>query len=306
MDMRITAKNKFRTLVILLLILAVTVSAALWSVLRTRDGTREAYADTQAADIAATINGAKPWGDVSSVTVGNGDGDNGVVVTIGESDAVDENGIVLKEIVLKTGAQAVVNETLPSAQHELEGTDELQGKEVVYSLVVFDVPVTVQSEAKLTLNADVVFRAGVTVYGTLEINGMAFNQKGKGTHENNGVMTVSNTLNNYSEIKSEGVIVNGSLNNDGERNGKITVSDGSALTVNAGGALFLKAAADNALGVSGTITNKGSVIYDNAADNAANKPDVTDAQKAAFISEIDSVKDKGTYVFYPEKPNTGE
>ena len=299
MDMRITAKNKFRTLVILLLILAVTVSTALWSVLRTRDGTREAYADTQAADIAATINGAKPWGSVSSVTVGNGAGDNGVVVTIGESDAVDENGIVLKEIVLKTGAQAVVGETLPSAQHELEGKE-------VYSLVVFDVPVTVQSEAKLTLNADVVFRAGVTVYGTLEINGMAFNQKGKGTHENNGVMTVSNTLNNYSEIKSEGVIVNGSLNNDGERNGKITVSDGSALTVNAGGALFLKAAADNALGVSGTITNKGSVIYDNAADNAANKPDVTDAQKAAFISEIDSVKDKGTYVFYPEKPNTGE
>lgn len=95
MDMRITAKNKFRTLVILLLILAVTVSTALWSVLRTRDGAQEAYADTQAADIAATINGAKPWGDVSSVTVGNGAGDNGVVVTIGESDAVDENGIVL-------------------------------------------------------------------------------------------------------------------------------------------------------------------------------------------------------------------
>ena len=262
MDMRITAKNKFRTLVILLLILAVTVSTALWSVLRTRDGTREAYADTQAADIAATINGAKPWGDVSSVTVGNGDGDNGVVVTIGESDAVDENGIVLKVIVLKTGAQAVVNETLPSAQHELEGKE-------VYSLVVFDVPVTVQSEAKLTLNADVVFRAGVTVYGTLEINGMAFNQKGDGVYENNGVMTVSNTLNKYSEIKSEGVIVNGSLNNDGERGGTITVSDGSALTVNAGGALFLKADTDadtdNALGVSGTITNKGSVIYDSAA-----------------------------------------
>ena len=299
MDMRITAKNKFRTLVILLLILAVTVSTALWSVLRTRDGTREAYADTQAADIAATINGAKPWGDVSSVTVGNGAGDNGVVVTIGESDAVDENGIVLKEIVLKTGAQAVVGETLPSAQHELEGSEK-------YSLVVFDVPVTVQSEAKLTLNADVVFRAGVTVYGTLEINGMAFNQKRDGDYENNGVMTVSNTLNNYSEIKSEGVIVNGSLNNDGERNGKITVSDGSALTVNAGGALFLKADKNNALGVEGTINNNGSVIYDNAADNAANKPDVTDAQKAAFISEIDSVKDKGTYVFYPEKPNTGE
>ena len=48
MDMRITAKNKFRTLVILLLILAVTVSTELWSVLRTRDGTREAYADTLA------------------------------------------------------------------------------------------------------------------------------------------------------------------------------------------------------------------------------------------------------------------
>lgn len=301
MDMRITAKNKFRTLVILLLILAVTVSAALWSVLRTRDGTREAYADTQAADIAATINGAKPWGDVSSVTVGNGAGDNGVVVTIGESDAVDENGIVLKEIVLKTGARAVVNETLPSAQHELEGKE-------VYSLVVFDVPVTVQSEAKLTLNADVVFRAGVTVYGTLEINGMAFNQKGKGTHENNGVMTVSNTLNNYSEIKSEGVIVNGSLNNDGERNGKITVSDGSALTVNAGGALFLKAAADNALGVSGTITNKGSVIYQRAATvNFSLGEDSKAAIPATFISSLSlSGDNNGRYVFYPEKPNTGE
>ena len=301
MDMRITAKNKFRTLVILLLILAVTVSAALWSVLRTRDGTREAYADTLAADIVGAINNAEPWGSVSSVTVGNGAGDNGVVVTIGESDAVDENGIVLKEIVLKTGAQAVVGETLPSAQHELEGKE-------VYSLVVFDVPVTVQSEAKLTLNADVVFRAGVTVYGTLEINGMAFNQKGKGTHENNGVMTVSNTLNNYSEIKSEGVIVNGSLNNDGERNGKITVSDGSALTVNAGGALFLKAAADNALGVSGTITNKGSVIYQRAATvNFLLGENSKTAIPATFISSLSlSGDDDGRYVFYPEKPDTGE
>lgn len=288
MDMRITAKNKFRTLVILLLILAVTVSAALWSVLRTRDGTREAYADTQAADIAATINGAKPWGDVSSVTVGNGDGDNGVVVTIGESDAVDENGIVLKEIVLKTGAQAVVNETLPSAQNELEGSAE-------YSLVVFDVPVTVQSEAKLTLNADVVFRAGVKVDGTLEINGMAFNQS---------AMTVSNTLNKYSEIKSEGVIVNGSLNNDGARGGTITVSDGSALTVKAGGALFLKADNNNALGVEGTINNNGSVIYDSAA--AAPSVSGVAAQAAAFISGIGSVANNGTYVFYPEKPDTGE
>ena len=292
MDMRITAKNKFRTLVILLLILAVTVSTALWSVLRTRDGTREAYADTQAADIAATINGAKPWGDVSSVTVGNGDGDNGVVVTIGESDAVDENGIVLKEIVLKTGAQAVVNETLPSAQNELEGKE-------VYSLVVFDVHVTVQSEAKLTLNADAVFRAGVTVYGTLEINGMAFNQS---------AMTVSNTLNKYSEIKSEGVIVNGSLNNDGERNGTIAVSDGSALTVNAGGALFLKAAADNALGVSGTITNKGSVIYQRAATvNFSLGENSKAAIPATFISSLSlSGDDNGRYVFYPEKPDTGE
>ena len=301
MDMRITAKNKFRTLVILLLILAVTVSAALWSVLRTRDGAQEAYADTQAADIAATINGAKPWGDVSSVTVGNGAGDNGVVVTIGESDAVDENGIVLKEIVLKTGAQAVVGETLPSAQHELEGKE-------VYSLVVFDVPVTVQSEAKLTLNADVVFRAGVTVYGTLEINGMAFNQKRDGDYENNGVMTVSNTLNNYSEIKSEGVIVNGSLNNDGERNGTITVSDGSALTVNAGGALFLKADNSNALGVEGTINNGGSVIYQRAATvNFLLGENSKTAIPATFISSLSlSGDDDGRYVFYPEKPDTGE
>ena len=301
MDMRITAKNKFRTLVILLLILAVTVSTALWSVLRTRDGTREAYADTLAADIVGAINNAEPWGNVSSVTVGNGAGDNGVVVTIGESDAVDENGIVLKEIVLKTGAQAVVGETLPSAQHELEGKE-------VYSLVVFDVPVTVQSEAKLTLNADVVFRAGVTVYGTLEINGMAFNQKRDGDYENNGVMTVSNTLNNYSEIKSEGVIVNGSLNNDGARGGTITVSDGSALTVNAGGALFLKAAADNALGVSGTITNKGSVIYQRAATvNFSLGEDSKAAIPATFISSLSLSGDgDGRYVFYPEKPDTGE
>ena len=296
MDMRITAKNKFRTLVILLLILAVTVSTALWSVLRTRDGTREAYADTDAKTIAATINNAKPWGDVSSVTVGNGAGDNGVVVTVGESAVADEDEIVLKEIVLKTGAQAVVNETLPSAQNELEGSAE-------YSLVVFDVPVTVQSEAKLTLNADVVFRAGVTVYGTLEINGMAFNQS---------AMTVSNTLNNYSEIKSEGVIVNGSLNNDGERNGTITVSDGSALTVNAGGALFLKADTDadtdNALGVEGTITNNGSVIYQRAATvNFLLGENSKTAIPATFISSLSlSGDDNGRYVFYPEKPDTGE
>lgn len=295
MDMRITAKNKFRTLVILLLILAVTVSAALWSVLRTRDGTREAYADTDAEAIVKAINEAKPWGDISSVTVGgsNAKGDNGVVVTVGSSEAA--------EIVLKTGARAVVGETLPSAQNELEGSAE-------YSLVVFDVPVTVQSEAKLTLNADVVFRAGVTVYGTLEINGMAFNQKGDGDYKNNGAMTVSNTLNNYSEIKSEGVIVNGSLNNDGERNGTITVSDGSALTVNAGGALFLKADTNNALGVSGTITNKGSVIYQRAATvNFSLGENSKTAIPATFISSLSlSGDDDGRYVFYPEKPDTGE
>ncbi len=270
--MRITAKNKFRTLVILLLISAVTFSAALWSVLRTRDGAREAYADTQAQDIINTINNAEPWGNVSTVTVGSGAGDNGVVVTVGSSDAAGG-------IALKTGAQAVVNETMPSAQNELEGKE-------VYSLVVFDVPVTVQSEAKLTLNADVVFRAGVTVYGTLEINGMAFNQGG---------MVVSNTLNSYSEIRSEGVIVNGSLNNDGARGGTIHVSGSSALTVNAGGALFLKADKNNALGISGTIANNGSVIY----DSAANEPAAAGAQAAEFISEIDRVADNGTYIFYP-------
>ena len=290
MDMRITAKNKFRTLVILLLILAVTVSAALWSVLRTRDGTREAYADTDAEAIVKAINEAKPWGDISSVTVGgsNAKGDNGVVVTVGSSEAA--------EIVLKTGAQAVVGETLPSAQNELEGSAE-------YSLVVFDVPVTVQSEAKLTLNADVVFRAGVTVYGTLEINGMAFNQKGDGDYENNGVMTVSNTLNNYSEIRSEGVIVNGSLNNDGERNGTITVSDGSALTVNAGGALFLKADTNNALGVEGTINNGGSVIYQRAATvNFSLGENSKTAIPATFISSLSlSGDDDGRYVFYPNE-----
>ena len=294
--MKFSSKTKSRIIIALSLAFFLLFSVALWSVFRVRENS--AFAETDATKIATALNGAAgDWKTQTTVEVGDETNENGAVVVINAAAVTDPSD----KIVIRSGARVTVNEVEPSVQRELENT-------AVYSQIVFNVHVTVQKEAVLTFNADVVFRAGVTVEGTLVINGMAFNQ--------NGQMLVSNKANDYAEIKSEGVIVNGSLNNDGARGGTIAVSEGATLTVfepttssylegdqkkefsnHDGGALFLKAGADGASGlsVSGTVKNEGSVIYDSAIASAP----VTNGTvvEASFISSLDDVS--GTAVLYP-------
>ena len=300
--MKFSSKTKSRIIIALSLAFFLLFSVALWSVFRVRENS--AFAETDATKIATALNGAAgDWKTQTAVTVGDETNENGAVVVIKAAAVTDSSEVTdpSDKIVIRSGARVTVNEVEPSVQRELENT-------AVCSQIVFDVPVTVQKEAVLTFNADVVFRAGVTVEGTLVINGMAFNQ--------NKQMLVSNKANDYAEIKSEGVIVNGSLNNDGARGGTIAVSEGATLTVSEpttssylegdqkkefsnhdGGALFLKAGADGASGlsVSGTVKNEGSVIYDSAI---ASEPVTNGAVvEASFISSLDDVS--GTAVLYP-------
>ena len=293
--MKVSSGVKFKVIIALILAFAVTFSAALWSAFRPNGNT--ALAETDSAAIARKLNGvANDWKTETVVTVGDEASANGAVITI------DENKASVTAITIPSGARVTVNGLEPSVQRELENT-------AVYSQLVFDVPVTVKAESVLTFNADVVFRAGVTVEGTLIINGMAFNQ--------NGTMLVSNAANNYAEIRSEGVIVNGALNNDGARGGQITVSEGATLSITPsttssyiengqrkefpnydGGALFLKAGESGASGlsVSGSLKNEGSVICDSTI-SAAPVTNGTTVVSAAYISSIENVS--GTAVLYP-------
>ena len=306
--MKFTSKSKFRAIAVLFLALAVTVSCALWSVFGRRGNGMEALANTSAAEIANALNNAAAdWKTQTSVRVGetnneDGKGDDGCVVTISQATAS------VSSVVIPSGAQVTVDPIAPSVQRELENI-------ATYTQIIFEVPVTVQAEAVLTLNADVVFCDEVTVEGTLIINGMAFNQ---------GAMQVSNANNTHAEIKSEGVIVNGSLNNDAAREGSITIAAGATLTIGSdsgteyadgtaapdGGALFLKANTSNELGITitdqGKLTNGGSVIY----DENAGAPSVSGegvVQSAEFISKIpeDGTNTSKTYVFYPDPNATG-
>lgn len=306
--MKFTSKSKFRAIAVLFLALAVTVSCALWSVFGRRGNGMEALANTTAAEIANALNGAAAdWKTQTSVRVGDtsksdedGKGDDGCVVTISQATAD------VSSVVIPSGAQVTVDPIAPSVQRELENI-------ATYTQIIFEVPVTVQAEAVLILNADVVFCNEVTVEGTLIINGMAFNQ---------GAMQVSNANNTHAEIKSEGVIVNGSLNNDAARGGSISIAAGATLTIGSGsdtkyadgtaapdgGALFLKADNANALGITnqGSLTNGGSVIY----DENAGAPSVSGegvVQSAEFINEIpaNGTNTSKTYVFYPDPNATG-
>ena len=287
--MKITTSNKFKTIFILLLALAVTLAAGLWSVFRTPERGKQLTASA----LVTEINGLEGDWETQTEYYIYSDGSgvhtataapslsqkiNGAVVVVDDDKATEEK----EKLRVRSGVQVTVNAVEPSVKHELEGT-------AVYTQIVFNVPVVVEAEAKLTLNADVVFKGGVEVYGTLELGGMAFNQS---------AMTVSNHKNDYAEVASEGVLVRGSLNNDGARGGSIVIEEGAALTVKAatktsyvdgngsdqtfsnndGGALFLKAIPQDESGLTvsqdesgltvngkGTLQNDGSIVYENSS-----------------------------------------
>ena len=312
--MKFTSKSKFKTIFILFLALAVTLSVALWGIFRTRNSTT-AVADTGVGAITSAMNDADAdwqtqreiyiWSTADPSDQGSDQIDNLVNSSTSAADIPTDsntvnllNGIVFKitstyisaekkEIRIKSGAQVTVNAVDPSVKRELENN-------ATYTQIIFDVPVVVEAEAVLTLNADVVFRAGVTVYGTLIINGMAFNQAIPGADGNytegevtiddegaatvtSGMMYIANEVNSYAQIQSRGVIVNGSLNNDAARGGAIEIASGATLTIEDGsgteyadgtiaadgGALFLKGdGTDYNLTGEGKIENYGSIIYE--------------------------------------------
>ena len=318
--MKITTSNKFKTIFILLLALAVTLAAGLWSVFRTPERGKQLTASA----LVREINGLEGDWETQTEYYIYSDGSgvhtataapsysqeiNGAVVVVDATEQATEQATEAateaateqaKELRVRSGVQVTVNAVEPSVKHELEGT-------AVYTQIVFNVPVVVEAEAKLTLNADVVFKGGVTVYGTLELGGMAFNQS---------AMIVSNHKNAYAEVASEGVLVRGSLNNDGARGGTIKIEEGAALTVEAatetsytetsyidgngrdktfsnndGGALFLKATlqGESGLTVNGTLQNDGSIVYENSL-TVPQFPGSGAAVAANFIGNTDIFK----------------
>ena len=209
--MKFTSKSKFKTIFILFLALAVTLSVALWGIFRTRNSTT-AVAGTGVSAITDAMNDATAdWQTQTEIYIWSGaenadsqSASTTIYSSKSESDVPSGNQLVngavfeinpvtddnpndgvdtsLTEIRIKSGAQVTVNAVDPSVKRELENN-------ATYTQIIFDVPVVVEAEAVLTLNADVVFRAGVTVYGTLIINGMAFNQ---GTLSNNQLLYTNN------------------------------------------------------------------------------------------------------------------
>ena len=305
--MKITLKSRLKSIIVLCFIIIASFSIAMWEIFGLGNMIKAGAATNTAKDIAAAINGAEgDWKTKTDITVGDdtqtdGKGDNGAVVTIDANafDTGEENAITVPQ-----GAQVTIDALAPSVQRELENG-------ATYSQLVFDVPVTVSQEAVLNVNCDVVFRAGVTVKGTLIIGGMAFNRS---------AMTIANVENSYAEIKSEGVIVKGSLNNDGARGGSITINGGASLTIagstassyndgsetktfsnNDGGALFLKADDNNssAITVNGALVNDGSIIYQSGANAPAVSDESTGAVVSAkFVSSLSSISGT-TVVLYP-------
>ena len=303
--MKITLKSRLKSIIILSFIIVASFSMAMWEIFGLGNMLEAGAATNSAAAIASAINGAEDdWKTRTEIEVGNETDVNGAVVTIGDS-AFDESAVEAdKKITVPQGAQVTIDALAPSVQRELENG-------ATYSQLVFDVPVTISKEAVLTVNCDVVFKKDVTVNGTLIIGGMAFNRS---------AMTIANVENSYAEIKSEGVIVKGSLNNDGARGGSITVNKGASLTIagstassyndgsetktfsnNDGGALFLKADGSNSSAITGTgtLVNNGSIIYDSNITTAPGSTGTGAVVSAEFINEIlTNNTSSGTYVYY--------
>ena len=247
--MKFTSKSKFRAIAVLFLALAVTVSCALWSVFGRR-GNGEV--SVSAVDSTEEITEA----------VKNAANDFETITTVGLSaETVNLSGLTVEagkriRFVVEGASDNPFNTTEGTLQITGEVTIEAQAE------VIFDLPVELQSidssKPKPVLN----------VYGTLTIND---------TFLNNGTVNAHNAKGSNEALESKGVIVNGAFNHDAAQGGVLNVgaeeSDGDFI-VSAGGALFIKGSNANASGLTvesgrGTLTNNGSVIYD---DDITEKP----------------------------------
>lgn len=237
--MKFTSKSKFRAIAVLFLALAVTVSCALWSVFGRR-GNGE-------VSVSAADNTEEIKEDVK-----NAANDFETITTVG----LIEGTVNLSGLTVEAGKRIrfVVEGASDNPFNTKEGTLQITGEVTIEAQaeVIFDLPVELKSieSSEPVLN----------VYGTLTIND---------TFLNNGTVNALNAEVSNEALESRGVIVNGSFNHDASRGGALNVgaeeSDGD-FTVSAGGALFIKGSNANASGLTvngGTLTNNGSVIYDN-------------------------------------------
>ena len=239
--MKFTSKSKFRAIAVLFLALAVTVSCALWSVFGRR-GNGE-------VSVSAVDSTEKIKEDVK-----NAANDFETITTVG----LIEGTVNLSGLTVEAGKRIrfVVKGASDNPFNTKEGTLQITGEVTIEAQaeVIFDLPVELKSieSSEPVLN----------VYGTLTIND---------TFLNNGTVNALNAEVSNEALESRGVIVNGSFNHDAAKGGVLNVgaeeSDGD-FTVSAGGALFIKGSNANASGLTvesgrGTLTNNGSVIYDN-------------------------------------------
>ena len=273
--MKFTSKSKFRAIAVLFLALAVTVSCALWSVFGRR-GNGEV--SVSAVDSTEKITKA----------VENAANDFETITTVGLSaETVNLSGLTVEagkriRFVVEGASDNPFNTTEGTLQITGEVTIEAQAE------VIFDLPVELKSieSSEPVLN----------VYGTLTIND---------TFLNNGTVNAHNAKGSNEALESKGVIVNGSFNHDASQGGLLNVGSeesGGDFTVSAGGALFIKGSEENASGLTvngGTLTNSGSVIYENTISSApVSNGVVVSAQFVSVSSYSSYTNSSAVVVFY--------
>ena len=273
--MKFTSKSKFRAIAVLFLALAVTVSCALWSVFGRR-GNGEV--SVSAVDSTEKITKA----------VENAANDFETITTVGLSaETVNLSGLTVEA---GKRIRFVVEGASDNPFNTKEGTLQITGEVTIEAQaeVIFDLPVELQSidSSKPVLN----------VYGTLTIND---------TFLNNGTVNAHNAKGSNEALESKGVIVNGSFNHDASQGGLLNVGSeesASDFTVSTGGALFIKGSEENASGLTvngGTLTNNGSVIYENDITEKPVSGGVVVPAKFVSVSEYGSnTNSSDVVVFY--------
>lgn len=281
--MKFTSKSKFRAIAVLFLALAVTVSCALWSVFGRR-GNGEV--SVSAVDSTEKITKA----------VENAANDFETITTVGLSaETVNLSGLTVEagkriRFVVEGASDNPFNTTEGTLQITGEVTIEAQAE------VIFDLPVELQSidSSEPVLN----------VYGTLTIND---------TFLNNGTVNALNAEVPGEALESKGVIVNGSFNHDASQGGLLNVGaeeSGGDFTVSAGGALFIKGSEGNASGLTvksgrGTLTNSGSVIYENTISSVPVSNGVVVSAQFVSVSKYGSYTNSSDVVVFYDASGEG-
>ena len=280
--MKFTSKSKFRAIAVLFLALAVTVSCALWSVFGRR-GNGEV--SVSAVDSTEKITKA----------VENAANDFETITTVGLSaETVNLSGLTVEA---GKRIRFVVEGASDNPFNTKEGTLQITGEVTIEAQaeVIFDLPVELKSieSSEPVLN----------VYGTLTIND---------TFLNNGRVNALNAEVPGEALASKGVIVNGSFNHDASQGGLLNVGakeSGGDFTVSAGGALFIKGSEENASGLTvngGTLTNSGSVIYENTISSAPVSGGVVVSAQFVSVSSYSSYTNSSAVVVFYDASGVAE